>query len=304
MGGLFALLSALGYTIFNILIRRGLMEENPGNIWDTRLVVTFATVVVFMVGILTTSLFGFDFLQEIRDLSLLAVLLLILSGIFGALIGALFLTSAIAQIGASQTAVLYSGSNPLFAALLGIIFLREIPDLLGIFSVLVIVSGIVIVGYHGHAGTIILLEKTKLTGGITALLAGLCFALAHISKGAALNLGATPNTGFIIVQTTPLVIAATVCFIRSGGFAYLKLISRTSIYCYLGASIGIVMGAYFILAAFTFIPVWQAVAILSIQPLLAVFLSWIFLKKVDKVSLRLIIGAVLVTFGVVILNVY
>jgi len=52
------------------------------------------------------------------------------------------------------------------------------------------------------------------------------------------------------------------------------------------------------------IPVWQAVAILSIQPLLVLFLSWLFLKQVDKISYRLIIGACLVTLGVVSLNVY
>ena len=304
VGGFLALLAALGYTVYNILMRRGLMEENPGSIWDTRLIVSFATMVIFFIGAFIAELLGYGVLQDFKDLSLMALLFILLSGTFGALIGAFFLTMAVAQIGASQTSVLSGGTNPIFTTLLGIVFLGQVPDLIGIIAVLVIVGGIICVGYHGHEGTIALLEKTRLAGGVIALLAGLSFALAQVAKGEALNLGATPNTAFVIGQTIPFVISIIICLKKSGGLAYLKDISRESLYCYLGASIGIVLGVYCLLAAFTFIPVWQAVAILGIQPLIAVFLSWIFLKKADKVSLRLIYGAVLVTFGVVILNVY
>jgi len=34
MGGHFALLASLGYSAFNILNRKGMMNNNPGNVWD------------------------------------------------------------------------------------------------------------------------------------------------------------------------------------------------------------------------------------------------------------------------------
>ncbi len=304
MGGLFALLASLGYSSFNILNRRGMMNNNPGNVWDIRLIGSFSTLSVFCLGVAVLAFFNINIIQEFMHLTVQAVLLLILSGVLGAFVGALFITMAISQIGASQTSVLYGGSNPLFAVLLSIILLNEIPDLIGMLSVLAIITGIVIVGYHGHEGTVVLLEKTKLAGGIIALSAGLCFALAHMARGIALNLGATPNTAFIIPQTMSLIIITAFFYSQSRKLKDLKSINRKSLYCYIGGGIGIIVGAYSTLIAFTMIPVWQAVAILSIQPLLVLILSCLFLKQVDKISYRLIIGACLVTLGVVSLNVY
>lgn len=43
------------------------------------------------------------------------------------------------------------------------------PGLFGVIAVLMIVGGIIIVGYRGHVGTIALLEKTRIAGGIIAI---------------------------------------------------------------------------------------------------------------------------------------
>jgi drug/metabolite transporter (DMT)-like permease len=140
MGGLFALLAALGFTIDNILTRKGLMEENPGTIWDIRLVVSLTAMTFFLVGISTATLLGFNILQEFKQVSYLAILLLIVAGVLGPFLGAFLFSTAIAQIGASHASALWAGSNPLFVALLAMVFLGEIPDLIGIFSVLIIVG--------------------------------------------------------------------------------------------------------------------------------------------------------------------
>ncbi len=304
VGGLFALLAAIGYSLFNIFNRKGMMNNNPGNVWDIRLIGSFSTLIVFCLGVVILAFFDMSIIQEFKHLNMQAVLLLLLSGVSGSFVGALLITMAVSQIGASQTSVLYGGSNPLFAVLLSIVLLSEIPDLIGMLSVLAIIAGIVIVGYHGHEGTVVLLEKTKLAGGIIALSAGLCFALAHMARGIALNLGATPNTAFIIPQAMSLMAITVIFYTQSRKLKDLKKISRKSLYCYIGGGVGLLVGAYSTLIAFTMIPVWQAVAILSIQPLLILILSGLFLKQVDKISYRLVIGAFLVTLGVVSLNVY
>ncbi|GEM_PF-1753486 len=304
MGGIFALLAALGFTFDNILIRRGLMEESPGNVWDIRLVSNLTSVCIFFMWVSIAIFFSNNFIQEFRYISFTAVLVLMLSGVLGPLIGALLMATAIGQIGPSHASALWGGSNPLFAALLAFVFLGELPNLIGMFSVLIIAGGIIVIGYHGHAGTVMLLKKTKLAGGVIALLSGLCFAFSHVGRGVALNLGATPNTAFFIFHTTALIITTIVCFKKSRSLKYIKHISRKSLYCYAGSGIGVFVGSYGILIAFTLIPVWQAVAIRNIQPVLVIYFSWVFLKKVDNINLRLVLGAVLVTIGVVILNVY
>ncbi len=304
MGGLFALLAAFGFTLDNILVRKGLMEENHGNIWDIRLINSVTSLSFFLVGVCIATLFGFNIILEFKYLSYATVLILIVAGVLGHLIGALLLHTAIGQIGSSHASALWGGSNPLFATLFAVVFLGELPDLIGIFSVLMIVGGIVVVGYHGHEGNIMLLEKTKLAGGIIAMLSGICIALAQIGRGTALNLGATPVSAYFVLQVTALIISAVVCFRNSGDFKYLTQISRKSLYCYATAGLGTFVGNFCVLFAFTMIPVWQAVAIRNVQPILVVFFSWIFLKQADKINFRLVLGATLVTLGVVILNVY
>ncbi len=304
MGGLFALSAALFFSIDNILMRKGLTEENSGSVWVMRLVASLTSLSIFFVGACLAAFLGFNVIQEFNDLSSLAVLLLILAGVLGPSIGALLNTTAISQIGASHASALWAGSNPIFAVLFAIVLLGEIPDFIGIFSVLIIVGGIVVIGYHGHEGTVVLLEKTKFAGGLIALLSGVFVALSQIGRGAALNLGATPVAALFVFQATAFITVAIGFFLQSGNLKYFKQVSRKSLYCYASAGIGFLLGNYCFFTSLTLLPVWQAVAIRNVQPIIVVFLSWLFLKKVDKISLRLVSGVVMVTFGIVILNMY
>ncbi len=304
MGGFLALIAALSFTLDSILIRKGLTGENAGNVWQIRLVTMSVTLAVYLLLAFFAEMAGLNVIQEFKALSFEGLAVLILAGVMGPLMGLLLLTSAIGQIGSSHASALWGGANPLFATLFAFIFLGEMPDLLGVFFVLMIIGGIVIVGYHRHAGTVVLMKKTQVAGGIIAILSGVCIAISQIGRGAALNLGATPGTALFIFQITALIVIALVCLRKPGSFKYLKQISRKSFHYYVGAGICNFVGAYSLLTAFLLLPVWQAVAIRNIQPVFVVIFSMLFLKEVDKVNFRLIMGTILVTLGVVFLNIY
>ena len=304
MGGLLALLAALSFTLDSILIRKGLTGEHTGNVWQIRLVTMSVTLSVYFVTAVIAEVAGLNIMQEFNALSLESVAVLILAGIMGPLMGLLLLTAAIGQIGSSHASALWGGANPLFATLFAFVFLGETPDLIGMLFVLMIIGGIVIVGYHRHAGTVVLMKKTQVAGGIIAILSGVCIAFSQIGRGAALNLGATPNTALFIFQITALLVIAMVCLRKPGSYKYLKQISRKSFYYYVGAGFCNFVGAYSLLTAFILLPVWQAVAIRNIQPVFVVIFSMIFLKEVDTINPRLILGTILVTLGVVFLNIY
>ncbi len=304
MGGFLALLAALSFSLDSILIRKGLSEKSAGNIWEIRFVSMSMTLGIFIVTAVIAEAMGFNIIKDFKELSAEILLILVLSGIMGPLLGLLLLTAAVAQVGSSHASALWGGSNPLFAALFAYVVLGEIPDLIGKLSVLMIIGGIVVVGYHRHAGTAVLMKKTKLAGGIIAILSGLCVASSQIGRGAALSLGATPNTAFFVFQVTALTVIATVCYRQAGTFSFLKRISRKSVKLYLAAGLCNFVGAYSLLMSFTLIPVWQAVAIRNIQPVFVVILSLILLKQIDMINIRLVLGALFVTAGVVILNLY
>ncbi|MDW7739460.1 MAG: EamA family transporter [Bacillota bacterium] len=305
MGGIIVLIAALGFSLDSIFVRKGLIEENSGNVWDIRFISSLTTFILFVIGIFIAILFGFDLAEEFKLITFPAVLLLIMAGILGPLIGSLLMSMSIGQIGASQASALWGGSNPFFAALLAYFFLGEKPGLIGLFSILLIVIGITVIGYHRYEGTAMLLKKTKLAGGFIALLSGLSFSLSQVSRGAALKMGATPNTAFLVFFfTTAFLLLIITYFKNKGNLKRITSINRKSLYCYIFSGISVLVGAYGLLTAFTLIPVWQAIAIRNIQPLIVIILSWFFLKQVDRINLRLILGAFLVTVGVVILNIY
>ncbi|WP_243441137.1 DMT family transporter [Dethiobacter alkaliphilus] len=303
MGGVLALFAALSFTLDNIFIRKGLLGEKPGTVWDVRFIVSSTCLMLFIIGAVVATLLGYPFVQELMQLSLTDILLLVVAGILGPFAGAFLFSTAIAQIGASHTSALWTGANPLFAALLGVVFMGDIPDLLGIISVLMIIGGILIVGYHGHAETTKVLE-TKLAGGLLAILSGVCIALSQVVRGTAMTMGATTNTALFVYQGTAFFVVTAVLLFKRKNLLHIKQISRRSLLCYTVSGTGMLLGSYFLLASFNFIPVWQAVAIRNIQPLFAILFSCLLLKKVDRISFRLVLGATLVTAGVVILNVY
>lgn len=298
------MLAALSFTFDNILVRRGLMEENPGTIWDLRFVVNLSSLAFFLFVALGAALFGHNLLTELQQLSLLQVFLLAFAGAVGPLVGALLYTISIGQIGASHSSALWGGSNPLFAALLAFVLLKEVPDLVGFLAVLVIVGGIVVVGYHGHEGTVMLLKKTRLAGGVLALLSGFCVAFSQVGRGAAIQLGATPGAALLVFHATPFLFITFACLIRSRNLTHIRDISPISLLCYSGAGVGALVASYSILLAFTLIPVWQAVAIRNFQPILVLVFTWLFLKRTDRITPRLAAGSFLVTLGVLILNLY
>ena len=304
MGGFLALLSALGFTCQTVFTRRGLMGKNAGNLWEIRFVISLMSLVAFIIGAFIASFYGIDIIQDFKDLSFLAVILLVLQGGLGDFLGGLFLTTAIAQIGASHASALRGGANPLFATILAIVILGEKPGILGIIFVMMIITGIVVVGLREHVGTLSLFEKTKISGGVFALLGGLSISLSHIARGSAINFGATANTGYVIGLVTALIVFAIVCIFKTRSFNPFLQIDRSSVFYYAIASLGHIVGGYALFTAFTLIPVWQASAIRNIQPLITILFTWLFLKEAEKVNLRLFIGALLVTLGVVFLNVY
>lgn len=303
MGELYALFAALGFTFQFIWTRRGLMEERSGNAWEVNFIVFSAALFAFCIGIIIATFTGFNFIQEFYFLNLLALLLLLIQGILGSLVGSFLVTIAIAQIGAAHTSAIVAGANPLFTTIFAVIILGEKPPFLGIIAVLMIISGITVVGYRHNVGTIPLFKKTKIKGGFFALISGLSYSLSQIARGAAINQGATPNTALLISTIATLVIIAIICTIKSRHFNWIKMINTKSLYYYSGSGIGALVGSYALLTAFTIIPVWQAIAIRNIQPLLAVILARILLKKEEIINLRLVLGAMIVTIGVVILNI-
>ncbi len=299
MGELLALIAAFGYTTQLILIRLGSEEQRRNNAMTVQLIILTTAF------ILLTAIFGGNILfvpnsgliEQFRSLTLLAFSYIALEGLLGPLGGLFFLTKATDLIGPSKTSIL-RGCNPFFTTIFAIIFLGETPGIKGIFAVLLLILGIFIISYKKEK-TPVSSEATKeqAVGLILGLMGGLAFSMAQTARGLALDAGATPNTVIYLGHITSLVVLLIIYRIYARKINFLQYVAFRQIKLYTLAGVSVVTANYALLSSFLLIPVWQAVAIRNLQPLLAIILSWLFLKK-EELGLRIFIGAIIVVIGI------
>ncbi len=300
MGVFMAIFSAFGFALQNILIRRGLLGKQKGTVNTILLLVLLSSQLSIIAIVLVSGLIHGSIIEEFFYLTWHAVLFLILEGVMGPLIGMFLITTAISQIGASRTSALRS-SNPFFAAIFAILFLGESLTALNLMSVFILIAGVVLVSYRTQEEAISLLPKTRVAGALVALLAGLFFALSQIFRGLALDYGATPNTGTLIGGFVALVVLTVICRKEVGSFKFFFNIDRENIYYYLAAGLGTTIGRYALLVAFLYSPVWLAVSLRNSQPIIALVLSWLFLRDTEAINARVAAGTMLVVIAVILL---
>jgi drug/metabolite transporter (DMT)-like permease len=300
MGNTMALVAAFGFAINYVATRRGLLGMGyTGNIWEINVISLGSALSLYLLGML---LLGFNPIQEMTSLGFKVIFLLVVDGLLGPFIGTLLGIVAIAQIGAPHASALRGGSNPLFTTLMAVLLLGERPGLYGCLGVIIIVCGIIVVGYRGQAGITRLLGQKGLGGGIYALLSGLSFSLAHVARGAAVQAGATVSAGFIISISTGLIVSTIICFLMSGNLNFLKKIDRKNTVNYILSGFGIFLGLVGLLVAYRYIPVWQAIALRNTQPVLVLLISCLTIKTIEALSFRMIMGILLIAGGAVMVN--
>jgi drug/metabolite transporter (DMT)-like permease len=301
VGELLAFSSTIFFSLQIMLVRWGLSndDQNKAAVEEVQLTMITLQVVILLVGVTVADrISAFSLAAEFANLNMAAYFLLIAEGFLGPLGGFFFLTSAVGQIGASRATSLRA-SNSLFTALFAIIFLREAPGLWGFLGILVITLGIVLVNYKSDKESIAMLPHTKIKGGILALLAGLAFALSQITRGAALNQGATPTSAMLVGHFAALVFILLYYINKGKGLKTLKksFNLRSSI-AYGFAALATVLARYVLVFSFLYIPVWLAVAIRNTQPLVVLLFSWLLFKKTEAVNWRLTVGTLLIIGGV------
>jgi drug/metabolite transporter (DMT)-like permease len=309
VGYILAFFAALGFTMVAVFLRRGLAEENCGSIKVAQFIIISFSLLLFMIGACTASILGYRILDDFATLNTSSVLLIAVDGLLSPLAGTFLVAMAVSKIGAARYSAL-RGSNPLFVTILSVLLLGERINKYGFVGVLVLVLGISIVSSKSEEKALSFNSDTKISGSIYALLSGLAFALAHISRGAALERGATPNATFLISFLLACIVLLYFCRVESGNFkffvsgkslrysSFFRHINRKSIALYLLAGLSNTIGAYSMVISFTFIPVWLAVVIRNIEPLMTLIISILFLKQIEIVDTRLAVGVLFVIIGV------
>lgn len=311
MGEFLAFLSACGYTTQVVFITAGTSRGRAYNSLAIQLVIVFSTIVtLYLVTLAYVILFpGHTLFEDFVAMQRPALLMILCEGFFASFLGLFFITKATEMIGPTKASTLRC-CNPLFTTIFSMIILRENPGFIGFTAVVVLMLGILTVTYRkplrsaagenmevlvpvdGQEG-----RRQELLGSLFALLSGLSFSLSQTARGVALTYGATPLIIALLSLPFTFVFMLILFRISSRRLNIFAGMSMRSIKWFSLGGVGSLVGNLSLSQAFVFIPVWQAVAIRNTQPLIAILMSALLLKKQEKITPATIAGAILVITG-------
>lgn len=271
------LASALISAGATILIRRGLRHDGPFTAFWINLAV--GTACVWLAVIATGGL---------GDPSPVSAAVFAAAGLIGTVGGRLLRFIGIETVGASITAALMNLS-PLVSSALAIALLGEqvtAPILIG---TLVIVAGTTLLSSGGRRTGV----RPRLL--MIPLLSAVCFGVVAVLRKIGLA-GMEPIPGFA-VNVTAALIAFTAFLVASRQTGAMRC-RRESLLYFVAAGVAENLSVFLIVAALTVGSVSVVAPLASVSPIFVLVLSFFFLRGIELLNARIVVGTVLIVAGV------
>ncbi|HEV8614700.1 MAG TPA: DMT family transporter [Methylomirabilota bacterium] len=271
-----ALTSALTSAGSTILIRHGLRRYGPYTATWINLAV--GTLFVWPLVLLTGGVGR----PTVRAIALFA-----LAGLIGTVAGRLLRFLSIETVGASTTAALMN-TSPLVSTALAILLLGEHVTLPVLVATLVIVCGTTLLSTGRAVGV----RPRHL---VLPMLAAACFGIVAILRKVGLG-GMAPLPGFAVNVTAALiafsaflVVSRQVGAARCGGWSLLYF-----------ALAGLLenLSVFLIVVALSIGTVSVVAPLASVSPIFVLVLSFFFLRGIELLNWRIVVGTLLIVAGV------
>ena len=272
-----ALASALCSALATVLISRGLLRYGPyTGAWVN---VAVGTVCVWIAVILGGG---------VGHPNAAGIAYFALAGVIGTFGGRLLRFLSIETVGASMSAALINLS-PLVASILAIIVLGEEVTAPIVIGTLVIVAGTTLLSAGGRSTGI------RLVALLLPLMSAMCFGVVAILRKIGLS-GMTPVFGFAVNVTAALV-AYTAFLVASGQCALMFCRGRSLVY-FMMAGVAENVGVFLLLEGLSIGTVSVVAPLASVSPIFVLALSFLFLRGIDILNRRIVLGTLLIVSGV------
>lgn len=287
LGIALALAAALAVAITSITVRLGTTE---GRSTDVLVIVIAVNFVVFVP--LAAALYYPDYGLTPRSIAAF-----VLAGIAGTMLARALYYESIRRIGASRSEPI-KASNPLHAAVIAVLVLGETLTGGHLAGIVLIVVGVALVSAEG--------ATSPTTGENGVPWRGLLLPFA-----AAFFYGLDPVFSKLgLIEGTPLLVGLAVKTVAGGAafFGYLwwqgGLPRRDDLLgpgwsWKLAAGLGNTVFLLLYFAAIAVAPVAVAFPIMQTSPLIVAVISFLFLQRLERVTPRLVLGALIVVVGAI-----
>jgi drug/metabolite transporter, DME family len=276
--------SAMGWAGDSVLVRFGLRQSN---IFAAMLVsYTVSITCMWSYLIATTSL---EFLKSP------AMIYYLISGCMQPLFARALFYEGITRIGVARAGPL-RGSEPLFATAIAITIFKEQPGWLVFLGTVLIVGSLWLISGKQQGAA-----KWRLVDALLPISAGLISAVSQTLRKQALKIIPDPFVAVAVVTTVSLILLLlfTVTSKRTGQF---RVQRRSLIFFVCAASLAtLAQVANFIALGAGQLSV--IIPLLNTTPLFTVLFSAVFLRKIETVNLRIILGAATMVAGVLLITI-
>jgi uncharacterized membrane protein len=279
----FAILSAMGWASDSILVRFGLRKSNI----FAAMFVSYAVSVTGMWSYLiaTTSL---EFLKSP------AMIYYVISGCIQPLFARALFYQGITRIGVARAGPL-RGIEPLFASAIAVVFLHERPGGLVFLGTLLIVASLWLISGKQQGDT-----RWRVLDALFPISAALISAISQTLRKQALTIIPDPIVAVAMVTSVSLVLLIGFVLVtrrthqlrlERGGFPFFFCAAIIAALAQVANFIAIGRGQLSVI-----------IPLLNTSPLFTVFFSAVFLRKIETVNSRIVLGAILMVGGVVLIT--
>ncbi|MBI4522744.1 MAG: DMT family transporter [Deltaproteobacteria bacterium] len=277
-----ALLSAMGWAGDAILVRLG---ARTSNIFAAAFMSYFVSALCIWVYLVGGS--------RLQSLGSPATIYFVLSGCFQPLLARLLYYTAITRLGVSRAAPLRAIS-PLFALILAVIFLRERPAPIVYAGTALIVAAVWMISWT-QSGE----RQWKLLDILFPVGAALVAAVSQNLRRGGLLIVSDPVAGAAVSTMTSLVLYFISLLVT--GKLYLVRPEKGSFPFFMAAACIATFAQLLNYIALNLGQVSLMAPLLDSTPLFSVLFSRLFLKDLEKVTPRVVLGAVLMVAGIAII---
>lgn len=280
MAEYFSFQAALCFSLAHVLIRRGLLHSSA--LTGSFISLSTSAIVLWLLV---------PFFVPLQAFWNWDLLYFVAAGFFAPGIGRTLSYLGIERIGVARSVPIVN-SSPIFASVFAVIFLGEVWVLQNIVGTLLVIGGVII------------LSTIKPVQGdwrkidvIFPILGALAFGISTTLRKAGLTELNIPLLAAATTATTAVLVSFVLVQFQ-GGLRTLK-IDRSSFAWLFTASLFNTAAMLSVFYALSFGRVVVVEPLVNCNPLLSILLTAMFLKEVEKLSLRILLGAVLTVAGTI-----
>ncbi|MDF1593596.1 MAG: DMT family transporter [Desulfobacterales bacterium] len=289
MAPVYAILSAFLYALSNVITKKGFQYASPIYAAVISLLSCFAASLILCLFVFSPEYFLNN-----------AILFFLAAGAIGPFLGRLFLYASIDRVGPSIASTLFE-SKPLFSVLLAVMVLGESLSPAIITGLTMMMAGTVIISFEREGGEIS--KKWTRKDLFVPLLAGLCYGGSHVLRKPGITAIPVPIVAVMFQNASALALAPLLSvFSKKQPPAISNRKAAWAIFIFAGI---LQVGAQWSLfAALKYGTVVVVSPLTSLSTLFVLILAAFFLREVERITWKIVAGAILIISATVVLTAF